>query len=176
MLTGSSNSAGELGHMTIVLDGRSCHCGNSGCFEAYAGGWAIAGIAQEAVASHRMEGEALLRAVKGEAKAIDARIVINVAASGDPMASAMMDDVARALGAGCAGLVNAFNPGRLILGGGIIEGDSKLVERVRLYIRENALHSASESLQVLQSQLHNDAGVVGAAAFVLSSHKPEAEQ
>ena len=42
VLEGCSNTAGEIGHMTIELDGPLCHCGNRGCFEAVAGGWAIA--------------------------------------------------------------------------------------------------------------------------------------
>ena len=49
ILEGCSNTAGELGHMTIVADGRRCHCPNRGCLEAYAGGWAIAERAQETV-------------------------------------------------------------------------------------------------------------------------------
>ncbi len=174
MLTGCSNTAGELGHMTLVLDGRQCHCGNLGCFEAYVGGWAIASIAAEAVASNRMAGAALLRAANGEVKAIDAKIVIETAQSGDPLASTIMEKVTHALGAGCLGLVNAFNPCRLILGGGIIEGDPGLIGRVRSFIGKNALRSAAEPLQVLQSQLHNDAGVVGAAAFVFASREKKA--
>ena len=41
MLTGAANTAGEIGHMTIVAGGRRCHCPNRGCLEAYASGWAI---------------------------------------------------------------------------------------------------------------------------------------
>jgi glucokinase len=176
LLTGCSNTAGELGHMTLALGGRLCHCGNSGCFEAYAGGWAIADIAREAVASHRREGDGLLRAADGDVNAIDAKIVIEASREGDSLASAIMDEVAQALGAGCVGLVNAFNPCKLILGGGIIEGDGKLVEQARLFVSKRALQSAAESLQVAPSHLHNDAGVVGAAAFVFSSRRKETQQ
>src|SRR5207244_4510173 len=42
LLTGATNSAGELGHMTLLLDGPLCTCGNLGCFEALASGWALA--------------------------------------------------------------------------------------------------------------------------------------
>jgi glucokinase len=49
MLTGCNNTAGEIGHMTIDLHGPECHCGNKGCFEALAGGWAIERDAQEMV-------------------------------------------------------------------------------------------------------------------------------
>jgi glucokinase len=42
MLEGCSNTAGEIGHTTLIADGRNCSCPNKGCLEAYAGGWAIA--------------------------------------------------------------------------------------------------------------------------------------
>ncbi|HOZ08094.1 MAG TPA: ROK family protein, partial [candidate division Zixibacteria bacterium] len=54
ILTGHRNSAGELGHTTVQLDGPPCHCLNRGCLEALAGGWAIARRARElALASPR---------------------------------------------------------------------------------------------------------------------------
>ena len=61
VLTGASNSAGELGHMTIDLHGPPCTCGNRGCLEALAGGWAIARRALQAINDSPAAGEALLR-------------------------------------------------------------------------------------------------------------------
>ena len=49
LIEGVKNTAGELGHLTIVAAGRQCHCPNEGCLEAYAGGWAIAERAQDIV-------------------------------------------------------------------------------------------------------------------------------
>ena len=46
---GSSDVAGEIGHMTIDQTGRRCGCGNYGCLEAYASGTAIAERAREAL-------------------------------------------------------------------------------------------------------------------------------
>jgi len=60
VLSGCSNSGGELGHITIVYDGRKCRCPNKGCLEAYAGGWAIAERAQEAIRTLSHEGRRLL--------------------------------------------------------------------------------------------------------------------
>jgi len=59
LLEGCNNTAGELGHLTIITDGRQCHCRNRGCLEAYAGGWAIAERAQEAVRTEPKAGEPL---------------------------------------------------------------------------------------------------------------------
>ncbi|MEI9935490.1 MAG: ROK family protein [Ferruginibacter sp.] len=49
ILEGNNNTAGEIGHITIDVHGPECHCGNIGCFEALAGGWAIARDLKKAV-------------------------------------------------------------------------------------------------------------------------------
>lgn len=35
LVQGKNFRCGEVGHMTIVLDGRQCYCGRSGCLDAY---------------------------------------------------------------------------------------------------------------------------------------------
>jgi len=37
----SGGVSSEIGHITILPAGPKCHCGNRGCLEALAGGWAI---------------------------------------------------------------------------------------------------------------------------------------
>ena len=59
LLEGYTNTAGELGHLTIVAGGRQCHCPNRGCLEAYCGGWAIAERAREAVKASPLKGKML---------------------------------------------------------------------------------------------------------------------
>ncbi len=167
MLTGCSNTAGELGHITIDLHGPLCNCGNHGCLEALAGGWAIARSAREAVENDPGGGVALLREAGGRAEEINARVVADIAAKGDPMARRLMESATEALIAGAVSLVNAFNPCRLILGGGVIEGIPELVGRVERGIARRALAVARAQLQVLPSQLQKDAGVVGAAIMAM---------
>jgi glucokinase len=79
--------------------------------------------------------------------------------------------VAQALAAGAAGLVNAFNPCRMILGGGVIEGYPWLVKKVAEGLEERALPAALASLRVLRSRLRQNAAVVGSAALVLHPSK-----
>lgn len=90
-----------------------------------------------------------------------------------PMARKLVAQAGEALVAGMVSLVNAFNPCRLILGGGVIGGLPELVERVERGIGEKALATATSSLQVVTAQLDEDAGVIGAAAFAMLSLKPE---
>ena len=39
--TNKDSMLSEVGHVVIVRDGKSCHCGEKGCLEAYTGGWAM---------------------------------------------------------------------------------------------------------------------------------------
>ncbi|HAM49652.1 MAG TPA: ROK family protein [Nitrospiraceae bacterium] len=167
MLSGCSNTAGELGHITINLNGLPCHCGNKGCLEACAGGWAIARRAQEAIRLNPVAGVHMLNMVDGQHEAVNAKIVAQSSREGDPLAQSILDEVFQALLAGTVSIVNAFNPCRLILGGGVIEGLPELIYRIARGIHQLALEAASGPLQVLPAQLHNDAGVIGAASLAM---------
>ena len=167
MLVGCSNTAGELGHITVDLHGPLCHCRNHGCLEALAGGWAIALQAQEAIAADPIAGAFLLNLANGQLEAVTAKIVAQAVHANDSLARQLVDQITQALIAGVTSLVNAFNPCRFILGGGVIEGLPELIQRVDQGVRQRALAAASASLKVVPSQLHGDAGVVGAAALVL---------
>jgi glucokinase len=176
MLTGCTNTAGELGHMTVAIDGPRCTCGNRGCLEALAGGWAIARRAREAVREAPGAARAFLNAAglkePWDPGDLTAKAVAQASQAGDPLARVIVDEVARALTAGAVGLVNAFNPCRLILGGGVINGFPELLGRVEAGVRQAALNTATEGLQVMAGTLKNDAGVVGAAALALRSPAP----
>ncbi len=165
MLTGCSNTAGEIGHLVIDLNGPVCTCRNHGCLEAMAGGWAIARDAQQAAARDPGAGAGLLRLAQGNISAITAQTVSGAAHSGDALALEIVRKTAEALIAGAVSLVHAFNPCKLILGGGVVEGMPELVSMVDTGIRDRALGSALTNLSVVQSRLHGHAGVVGAAAY-----------
>ena len=169
VLSGCSNSAGELGHITIDLNGPSCRCGKRGCLEALAGGWAIARRAQGLMAEDPRAGAFLLEIAVGKLEGVTAEMVAQASQKRDPLALRVIDEATEALIAGAASLVNAFNPCRLILGGGVIEGLPELVDRIAQGVREQALKAAAEPLQIVLSELHNDAGVVGAAALAMRS-------
>ena len=169
VMTGCSNTAGELGHITIDLNGPSCRCGNRGCMEAIAGGWAIARQARKSIASDPKAGQILLEKAGGEPEQITAKVVMEAAKAGDALALRLVDRIAQALAAGAASLVNAFNPCRLILGGGVIEGYPELVKRVAEGIEPRALPAARAPLTIVRAQLHNNAGVIGAASLAMHS-------
>ena len=164
MLVGCSNSGGELGHITIVAGGHKCHCPNSGCLEAYAGGWAIAERAQHAVEAGSNSGQHLI-SIAGSLEGITAATVGQAFREGDELARMLVEETGRYLGAGVVSIVNAFNPCLLVLGGGVIEGLPELIGIVEKEIRHKALESSLQELNIVKAALGDDAGVVGAATL-----------
>lgn len=170
MLIGNSNTAGEIGHMTIDIHGRLCSCGNIGCFESIAGGWAIGKRGQEAVTADLKAGAALCKLAGGNPSAVVAKHIVQAFYEGDPLAIQIMEEVTQGLIAGSISIVNAFNPSRLILGGGVINGMPELIDRIESGIKKSALKAATANLQVLAAQLkQNDANVIGAATYAMQS-------
>jgi glucokinase len=95
--------------------------------------------------------------------------VSEAAGKHDPLAKKIIDNLADALIAGAIAIVNAYAPCRIIFGGGIMEGMPSLLKKIEKGVNKYALKSATENLKVLPAKLHNDSGVIGAAAFALHS-------
>ena len=163
LITGSSGSAGELGHIVIDINGPPCRCPNRGCLEALAGGWAIALRARQAVAEDPVAGRPLLEMANGDAEAITAETVASSAHNGDPLAQRLVSETGAALGAGVTSAVNALNPSMVVLGGGVTEGLPELIDMVREDVQRRALTAAKASLEIVKGQLGSDAVIVGAA-------------
>jgi glucokinase len=161
---GASNTAGEVGHMTIVSGGRKCHCPNSGCLEAYAGGWAIAERAQERARQDPKAGAVVVRKAHGVDR-VTAKTVSEASRAGDRFARELMAETAEYLAAGLVGVVNGFNPGVVVLGGGVIEGVPSLVPATARRVRAMGLRVATRRLKVVRAGLGGRAGVLGAAAM-----------
>ena len=120
--------------------------------------------AQEAVRKDSAAGQTLIR-LAGAMDKIDARVLGDALRSGDLLARKLIDETGAYLAAGITGIVNAFNPCVLILGGGIIKGFPEFIDVVEAHVRKHALAAAVAPLKVVRAALGDDAGVVGAAAF-----------
>jgi len=96
VLSGCSNSGGELGHITLVYDGRQCRCPNRGCLEAYAGGWAIAERAQEAIRADPDGGKCLV-SLAGNIDNVSAATVGRAYHEGDLLAKSLVEETSKYL-------------------------------------------------------------------------------
>ncbi len=160
---GATGGAGELGHMTIDVDGTRCYCGNIGCWEELASGRAIA---REAIRRIKQgEKSSLTEMVVGELGKITAEQISLAARNGDSLALEVIARAAAYLGVGMVNLVNIFNPEVIIVGGGVAKMGELLFEPARRMIKESAFPLLAQAVRLVPAQLGDDAGVLGAAVF-----------
>lgn len=167
LIQGHSYTAGEIGHIIVDINGPICTCGNRGCLEAMAGGWAIAKQTQEAIQRDANLGKKILEYAKGDLKAVEALHVGQAFLAGDPLAIQMIGKVKEALIAGVISIVHVLNPQRIILGGGVISGLPGLVKQIAEGVRKRAIPAATHKLEIVPAALGGHAGVIGAATSVL---------
>jgi predicted NBD/HSP70 family sugar kinase len=153
---GTSSSAGEWGHTTIVYGGRPCRCGARGCLEAYVGAEGVLDRFREASRG---------RAAPAADEESQLAALIQ-AADRSKTAARVLDDTAGYLGAGIANLVNLFNPERIVLGGwaGLALG-SRLLPRIREEAAAQALAHPFGQTSIELCRLGPDAVAVGAATL-----------
>ena len=165
---GVSDAAGEIGHTTINLHGRRCGCGNDGCLEAYASGPNIAARAVENIDAG--SSSLIAELVGGNLKDVTAATVYEAAIQGDRVASEVVADTAKILGAGVANLVNLFNPACVVITGGVTKAGALLFEPLGAAVRKRAFRSAAEACHIVPGELPELAGMVGAAGVFLREH------
>ena len=100
-LHGTTGHAGEIGHVLVNPDGVDCRCGATGCWETETG--------ELALLRHAGRSTDGGRAAVGD--------VLGAAAAGDEAALDAVRETGRWLGLGIGGLMNAFNPAVIVLGG-----------------------------------------------------------
>ncbi len=162
--SGICGSAGEIGHMTIDVNGPRCRCGNIGCLETLASGTALAMEARERIAHGAKT--SMLELAGGEPGDITAKTVSEAARGGDPVALELVSRAGSYLGVGMVNLINIFNPEMIIVGGGMSRMGDMLLDPAREVVRERAFRLPADAVRIVISELGDDAGVLGAAAFV----------
>ena len=163
LYSGPSGSAGEIGHMTIDVNGQRCNCGNTGCLETLASGTAMA---REAIKRIKQgERSSLTEIVEGEIESITAEKVSVAAQGGDSLASEVIFKAATYLGVGMVNLVNIFNPEMIIVGGGVAKLGDLLLDPARQVVRERAFRLSAQAVRIVRTQLGDDSGLLGAVAF-----------
>ncbi len=165
LYNGICGSGGEIGHMTIDVNGPRCPCGNTGCLEVLASGTAISRDAIGRVT--RGEKSSLVEMVGGKVDDISAEKVGSAARAGDRLSLDVIATAAAYLGVGLVNLTNIFNPEMVVLGGGVAKLGDLLLEPARRLVRERAFPLSAKTVRVVTTKLGNDAGVYGAATFAL---------
>lgn len=151
LFTGSSYQAGEFGHMTVEPEGRSCQCGNKGCWEVYASNDAALKLFKEKSGT--------------ELKHIEE--FMDLVLTGNREALETLEMVVKYLGIGIANIVNGINPQMVVIGGKIAELRELVYNKLLKEVKERTLLKAFSGLKIDFSGLENRACALGAAGMVV---------
>jgi predicted NBD/HSP70 family sugar kinase len=159
---GVTNSAGEWGHTTLVLDGRACHCGAHGCVETYVG---APGIMQHL---RELDPRSPLLHPDDQTATIDS--LAHALEVGDPVAVKTVTETARYLGVAVACLINLLNPGVVVLSGWVAARLGRpLLDEIREVLTRHTLRRPLRAVDVELSPLVSSPVSLGAATFALEA-------
>jgi predicted NBD/HSP70 family sugar kinase len=153
-LVGAAGCAGEVGHVQVNPNGVHCRCGAIGCWETEIGGPAM--LRRIGIAEKSYKPEAVTRLLRD-------------ASWGDPVALEAVEDVGRWLGTGLAGLVNVFNPQRVVLGGFLATMWPLVEDIVHAELRARVMAPVLGVDDLIRpTQLGEDGPLLGAAELALT--------
>jgi glucokinase len=158
LLRGKHAQAGCLGgHIPVLFTGRPCNCGAIGCAESEAGGWALPhvvrewpGISSSALAKH---------------KDIGFKEFFEEAARGDVIARAIRDRCLNIWAVDAVGLVHAYDPEVIVIGGGVMQSADVIIPYVESYVQKHAWTPWGK-VQVRAAKLGNNAALLGAVPLL----------
>jgi glucokinase len=162
-LQGPDNTAGEVGHLTIDLDGPLCGDGMPGHVEAIGSGTAIARDGR--LLLERGESPILAKLAAG-GREVDAALVAAAAEAGDAACRAIYERAYVAVGVLCASLVNALNPQVIVIGGSIAEHHPELRDVARREIDGRAFPGPARRVRVMSPRFTDDVSLIGSLPIV----------
>jgi glucokinase len=157
-----------IGHFTIQVGGRLCLCGNRGCAESLVSANAIAGRLRDALT--RLVPSSLADAFALDPASITFRSLMDGAREGDRVCREILADFVRDLGTTIVTAIHAYNPTVVVLAGGPMAASDLFLADVQTYVNSHAfIFPKGRIVEIRQARLEGHAGVLGAAALVLSS-------
>jgi glucokinase len=164
LVRGQFGAAAEIGHVTVVPDGRPCGCGLRGCWEQYASGRALLREALELVQRAPETAGELLRLAGGQRECITGEMITQAALAGDATALRCFDAVGTWLGRGLAGLAAVLDPGLFVIGGGVsAAGEILRAPASAAFAASLTGHGYRPMAELRIAELGPDAGLVGSA-------------
>ena len=162
LLYGYEGFAGEVGHVIVRPGGRECACGRKGCLETYVSATGLKRTVYKLLAKHL--GDSVLRDIPFNE--LNAKMVTDAANKGDAVAIETFNYTGKMLGEALANVASVTAPQAIFLFGGLAKSGELLFDPVRKVMEENLLFLYKGKIQLLPSQLGDNAGIYGAAALI----------
>ncbi|MGB0415696.1 MAG: ROK family protein [Coraliomargarita sp.] len=162
LVCGECGYAGELGHVSVIPEGRYCGFGRRGSLENYCSATGIRRTFFEMI-SQRGESTCLDHLPISE---ITSKHIADAAAQGDSVCEATMHFTGRLLGEALASAALVTAPGAFFFFGGPVQDGGILMETTKEYFEEHLIPTYKNKIQLIVSALPSgDAAILGAAAL-----------
>lgn len=154
---GSSGLSGEIGHLTIDAAGKPCRCGNRGCWELYASEQALLSLVSDSDPTVSLSLETIAELARQQHTEI----------------LHSLSSVGRYLGIGIAGIINIFNPRKIIIGNRLTRVANWLLAPLLKEVETRTLPHHLESVEIQFSKLEFHSTAIGSAHMAISSFLKE---
>jgi len=149
---GTSNSAGEIGHITLDREGDLCACGCRGCVETYVSGPALA---------RRYARAAQAVGLQQSPEPITGERVAHLARQGDPLALRVMTEGGEALGVAIASIAMILDIELYVVGSSVARAADLLLGPARRTVPDCSYRSVSSRVRITTTELWDDGPILG---------------
>ncbi len=165
LYNGTKGVVAELGHITLIKNGRKCNCGRRGCLEQYASATAL--IRQTKMAMRKNKASDMWKVCDNNLDNVNGKTAFISAKNGDKTAIEVVNKFISFIGEGLLDYCNIFRPDVIIIGGGISKEGSYLTDKIYNYLKQRDFgYPGSPETKVITATLGNSAGIIGSASLV----------
>jgi len=161
---GEFGAAGEIGHISIDVNGPKCNCGSTGCIEAYAGNSYL----KEKIRNELKDypDSKVWKLIENDLTKVSPRIIQAASEKKDNYANFVIERMGNQLGVALASLSNLLDISTFIIGGGVAGFGKPLFDSTRFTISSRVLLPLRPRVLVIPAILKNEAGIKGASSLV----------
>jgi len=160
---GASGFAGELSHIPLFENEIICFCGKKGCLETEASGEALIKKINELMVDGS---NSILKKILNKKGFLEIEDVLYAVEKGDNLTLQAISIIAEKLGRGLAITINIFNPELIIIGGALSAIGDSLLLPLKTAINQHSLNIVNADTNVVLSNLHYKAGLLGCCLLV----------
>lgn len=156
---GERGIGAEFGHVVIKPGGAQCRCGKRGCVEAYVADYKILETAVKACKAGRWQ--------YGDISTLTIEEVTTIAKAGEPILQKIFKKGGEILGLGICGLIQVFNPEKIIIAGEGVRAGELLFGPMQKMIQRHTTAEMFEPLKIVVQKWKDTDWARGAASLVL---------
>lgn len=166
VINGLRGVGGEIGHIAVNPDEtEQCNCGGKGHLEQYSSATGVVRHAKKALAESPKAQESSLSQISD----LTAKDVVDAAKAGDALALETLEYCMEVLGKTLADISQIMDPQLFVIGGGLANAGSFLIDMIEKYFVKHSVFSKAEA-KIVHAHLGNSAGIYGAARLIIDSY------